>query len=87
MKTGDYVLIVEGLDDISDGQLCKVISYDETSSYHKYRPMDLICILCWTGYLAWTTQDNVIPIAAASKELEKLFEIGKARTGLANISF
>ena len=87
MKTGDYALIVKGIDDVFDGQVCNVLGPDETNSPWEYIRDEHVCILSWTGYLAWTTQDNLVPVAGDSAALERLFETGRLRSGPAQISF
>lgn len=87
MKTGDYVLIADGIDDVFDGQLCKVMSPDEDSSPHEYRQSDQVPVLCWTGYMVWTKFDNLIPITCETRETEALFKRGFSRSVSATLSF
>lgn len=87
MKSGDFVLIVDGVDDVFDGQICKVMSDDETASPHEYLLKDPICVLCWTGFLTWTTQDNLIPVGVENHLIEQLFELGLSRHNSARVSF
>ena len=87
MKTGDYVLIVRGVDDVLDGQLCKVIGPDETSSFHEYLEGVRVPVLCWTGFMVWTTSENLIPITSDAHETEQIFVAGMSRSESAQIMF
>lgn len=79
LKTGDYVLIIHGEDDVSDGQICKVLAPDESETFHRYSATDCVPVLCWTGYLVWTHQQNLIEIAGDRARIRKLFQMGFSR--------
>lgn len=99
LMSGTYVIIKNGVDDIADGQLGRVIARDQEPNY---RPGDYpedmnlehydrssgpcgVLIQCWTGFIAWTDFDNLIPIEptndAAASALALLFVAGNARSG------
>lgn len=84
---GDYALIIEGIDDVSDGQICRVLTPDECDGSHEYSPVVLVPILCWTGYMAWTDQSNLIPVAANSTEIAALFQAGFSRKESETLQF
>jgi len=87
LKTGDYVVILRGVDDVADGQVCKLLAPDETSAPHAYFPKDWVPVLCWTGYMAWTAQDNLVRISARETDIEPLFQWGRSRVGSENLQF
>jgi hypothetical protein len=87
LQSGDFVVMTRGIDDVADGQICKVLADDEYSDPYRYGPRDAVAVLCWTGYLAWTPQDNLIPIAGNSRAIDALFRWGGARTGSACLQF
>ena len=87
LQSGDFVLIVIGNDDVADGQVCKVLAPDEAESFHRYQLDEWVPVVCWTGYLVWTTQDNLIEITGDRARLEHLFRLGLARTGTDTLSF
>lgn len=87
LKTGDYVVMLRGVDDVSDGQICKVLAPDESAAVHRYRPQDRVPVHYWTGYIAWTSQDNLVPITVNATEIEPLFQLGFSRTGSEHLQF
>jgi len=80
LQSGDYVVILRGVDDVSDGQLCRVLAPDESTSPHRYPPASWIPVFSWTGYVAWTNQENLVRIAVNVSKIEPLFQFGFSRT-------
>ena len=87
LKTGDYVLIIQGEDDVSDGQVCKVLAPDETETFHQYPATDCLPVLCWTGYLVWTHQENLIEIDGDHARIRELFQLGCSRNESRTVRF
>jgi hypothetical protein len=87
LRSNDYVLIRHGVDDVCDGQLCKVLAPDESAAPYQYQRGEWVAVHCWTGYIAWTSQDNLIPLAVSAPEVESLFEMGRSRTGAGLLQF
>ena len=87
LKTGDFVLIIRGEDDVTDGQVCKVLAPDETETFHQYQSSDWMPVACWTGYLVWTLQENLIRIDGDLARIEELFQLGFSRNGSSSIRF
>ena len=85
--SGDYALIIRGKDDVSDGQVCRILAPDESEAYHRYQDGDAIPALCWTGYLVWTTHDNLIKITGENGRIDDVFRFGHSRTGSVTLQF
>ena len=87
LKTGDYVLIIQGEDDVSDGQVCKVLAPDETATFYQYPTTDCLPVLCWIGYLVWTHQENLIEIDGDHARIRELFQLGCSRNEFRTVRF
>ncbi len=87
LKTGDFVLIIRGEDDVPHGQVCKVLAPDETETFHQYQSTDWVPVVCWTGYLVWTLHENLIEIDGYRARIEELFQMGFSRNGSAALRF
>ena len=87
LQSGDYVVNIRGVDDVSDGQLCRVMAPDESSRFYRFPLEEWVPVLCWTGYIAWTTQENLIEVAGDDARLGQLFRCGFARSGSAPVRF
>jgi hypothetical protein len=88
LTAGQYVIIRDGKDDVSDGQLCKVLRRDEEPNYRPgdyaegkdlavYTPEDApesVLVRCWTGYTCWIGFENRIPINPASDQDREALE-------------
>jgi hypothetical protein len=76
LMAGSYVIIKDGVADIADGQICRVLARDEEPNYRlgdypegmhlaHYDPSSGPCgvlVRCWTGFIAWTDFANLMPI-------------------------
>ena len=87
LKTGDYVIIIRGEEDVFDGQLCCVLDPREAETSYTYQPDTRLPVLCWTGYMVWTGFDNLVKVTANPVVLESLFRAGRNRSGHAQITF
>jgi len=86
LQTGDYVVIVQSIDDIDAGHICRVLAPDEENSdtFHRYDADDAdenVLVLCWTGFIGWTTQDNLIEVSGDGSRLDRFFDAGRLSDG------
>ncbi len=99
---GQYVIIIDGQDDVADGQLCRVLARSEEPNYapddfpagtdlRTYYPGEVVLVQCWTGFLVGTLFENLISVnpasEAASADLVTLFEASRGRSGAMTVQF
>ncbi len=99
---GQYVIIIDGQDDVADGQLCRVLARSEEPNYEEsdfpegtdlrtYHPGEVVLVLCWTGFLVGTQYENLIPVNPASEAnsaaIVALFEASRGRSGAMTVQF
>jgi hypothetical protein len=87
LRTGDYAIIINGQDEVGDGQVCRVLSPDEDASPHFYDESEPVALLCWTGFVVWSEPDNLIPIEGDAVQIDQLFALGISRVGSQTIPF
>jgi hypothetical protein len=81
LQTGDYVVIEQDVDDVRAGHVCRVLGPDESSIFHRYGAEEWVPVLCWTGYVAWTTQDNLIEVSGDGSRLDRFFQLALLNEG------